>query len=200
MAKIGLMNPVYAVVKNEPENAAITYEKGKIFGKAISASVTFTSNDNPLYGDDTVIENDNSLTGAEITLGVDDILEEDQKELLGLATTGSASGSADTLEYQDANSGAPYVGVGYIQVRRKAGVVSYIGNWWHKVQFNRPDEETNTKGENIEWQTDTITGTAMGARIDTSGLAYFRAKKSFTTYAAALAWLKDKAGITEDGG
>lgn len=193
MAKIGLMNPVYAVIQTEPENAAITYKAGKIFGKAISASVTFTSNDNPLYGDDTVIENDNSLTGAEITLGVDDILEEDQQALLGLVKTGDTSAE----EYQDANSGAPYVGVGYIQVRRKNGTVSYIGNWWHKVQFNRPDEETNTKGENIEWQTDTITGTAMGARIDASGLAYFRAKKAFETYAAALTWLKGKANISE---
>lgn len=193
MAKIGLMNPVYAVIDTEPENTAITYKTGKIFGKAISASVTFTSNDNPLYGDDTVIENDNSLTGAEITLGVDDILEEDQQALLGLVKVGDTGNE----EYQDANSGAPYVGVGYIQVRRKNGEVSYIGNWWHKVQFNRPDEETNTKGENIEWQTDTITGTAMGARIDTSGHAYFRAKKAFTTYAAALTWLKGKANISD---
>lgn len=195
MAKIGLMNPVYAKIKAEAENGAITYEDGKIFGKAISASVTFTTNSNPLYGDDTIIENDNSITGAEITLGVDDIDEVDQVALLGSIKTGE-TGDTDTTEYQDANVGAPYVGVGYIQVRRKNGVVSYIGNWFHKVQFNKPDEETNTKGENIEWQTDTITGTALGVHIDTSGSAYFRAKKPFTTYAAALTWLKGKAGIT----
>ena len=196
MAKIGLLHPCYAPIITEPENAPIVYGEGKIFAKAISAGVTFTASDNPLYGDDAIIEDDNGITSAEVTMGVDDIDEEDMVALLGAVKTGEEGAE----EYQDSGESAPYVGCGYLQVRKKDGVTSWIGNWWHKVQFNRPDETTNTKGANIEWQTDTIDGTAMGVRIDKSGRTYFRARKPFTSYEQALAWLKAKANITEEVG
>ena len=56
---------------------------------------------------------------------MDDIDEVDQVALLGSIKTGE-EGDTDTTEYQDANVGAPYVGVGYIQVRRKNGVLEVL--------------------------------------------------------------------------
>lgn len=196
MAKTGLLNPIYAPIISEPQNAPIVYGEGKIFAKAISASITYSSSDNPLYADNAVAENDNSITGMEVTLGVDEIPMEDLPALLGTMTT---TDGEDTV-YQDAGTSAPYVGVGYIQVKTRNGVTGYTANWIHKVQFNRPDEETSTKGESIEWQTDTITGTGLGAYIDNSGMPYFRARVSHTgegAYDKALAWLKKMANISE---
>ena len=192
MAKIGLLNPVYAPIVSEPKDAAIVYGAGKFCGAAISASVTYTSNSNPLYGNDSIIDDDNGITGAEVTMGVDDIMEDDQVALLGVAKEEMDGG---VTEYSDTGDSAPFVGFGYIQVRRKDNKKSYIANWWHKVQFDRPNETTNTKGENIEWQTDSITGTAAGVMIDKTGKVKFRTKAVFEDYAAADAWLRNKANV-----
>ncbi len=192
MAKIGLLNPVYAPITSEPQNAALVYGTGKQFAHAMQAGVAYSKNDATLYGDDTVIESDNGVTGAEITLGVDDIEESDQVALLGTEKTGETGSE----EYETTDASAPYVGTGYVQVRKKAGAVSYIGNWFHKVQFSIPDEDTKTKGEKIEWQTPTIKGKAMGVYLDDTGKLRFKTSRTFATLALAMAWLNGKANIT----
>lgn len=194
MAKIGLLNPVYAPILSEPKDAPIVYGDGKFCGAAISASVTYISNSNPLYGNDSIIDDDNGITGAEVTMGIDDIMEDDQVALLGV----HKEELGEVTEYSDTGSSAPFVGFGYIQVRRKNNKKSYIANWWHKVQFDRPNENTNTKGEKIEWQTDNITGTAAGVMIDKSGEVKFRTKSVFEDYEKADAWLRARANITEE--
>ena len=191
MAKIGVIRPVFAKVTAEPENAAITYAAGKVLGHAMNIGVAYGTNDAELRADGIVVESDNSVTGAELTLGVDDIAEEDQVDLLGTEKTGETGSE----EYEVTDASAPYVGAGYVEVRKKDGVVSYIARWFHKVQFKQPDENLTTKGEKIEWQTPTLKGKAMGVYLDTTGKLRFRKSRTFTTLAAALTWLNTKAGI-----
>ena len=191
MPKIGLLKPIFAKIASEPENAAIEYNAGKVFAHAMSAGVAYTKNDAALYADDTIQENDNSVTGAEITLGVDDIADADQVDLLGMAKTGTAGND----EYEVTSDSAPYVGVGFVQVRKKNSIVSYVANWFHKVQFSLPDENTNTKGEKIEWQTPTIKGKAIGVYLDNTGKLRFKVTKPFATLEAAMTWLYEKANI-----
>ncbi len=193
MAKIGLLNPTYAPITTETENAPITYGDGVTFASAIEAGVAFKRNgDNPLYGDDVIIENDNSIYGGEVSIGVDDVAEDDQVAMLGVREIGEVGSE----EYHDAAVSAPYVGFGYIQVRRKNGVTSYIGNWFHKVQFAESDESATTKKGAIEWKTPTLKGTIFGVNIDTTGEPKFRVRKPCATYAAALTWLQGKANIS----
>ncbi|MEG0766086.1 MAG: hypothetical protein RR482_00075 [Clostridia bacterium] len=196
MAKTGLLRPTYAPISSEPENAAIVYTAGKTFAHAIQASVTFSRNDTPLYGDDTIIENDNGVTGVEITMGIDDIPEATQVDMLGVSQNGETGAEV----YEVTNESAPYVGFGYIEVKRKDGVVSYLSHWYHKVQFALPDESTNTKGDKLEWQTPTMKGKGIGVYSDASGKLRFRATKPCTTLAAAVTWLNGKAGIVAQGG
>ena len=59
MAKIGMKYAVYAPFSGtHTSGTAITYGTGKKLCHAISADVTINRRDNPLYGDDTKIEND----------------------------------------------------------------------------------------------------------------------------------------------
>ena len=192
MAKIGIMNPTYAPITSEPANAAVVYGPGKTFARAISAGISYKRNDTTLYGDNVAIESDNSITSGEVTMGMDDIQEADQVALLGVVK----SGEVGAEEYHDVGASAPYVGFGFITVRQLSGVVSYIGHWFHKVQFATQDESTKSKGESIEWQTDTIKGKAIGVNVDSTGIPKFRARKPCATYEAALAWLQGKANIT----
>ena len=187
MAFIGMRYPVFAKVATEPANAALTYTGGMVMGHAISGNLTITRNDNPLYGDDVVVEDDNGVTAMSIEMGLDDIADAARVALLG--------DKADESAYETVGEGADYVGFGYIRVRRLNGATTFQGVWYHKAIFGQTAENAQTKGEHIEWQTPTLTGRVMGVYNDAGGKAHFRQIQNFTTEAAALTWLDGKAGI-----
>lgn len=192
MPKIGMLRPVFAKINAEPENAAITYAEGKVIGHAMNVGVAYNKNDAPLYADNTIVENDNSVTGAEITLGVDDVADADQVDLLGMEKTGETGSEV----YEVTSESAPYVGIGFVEVRKKNGIVRFVANWFHKVQFAIPDESTTTKGEKLEWQCPTLKGKVMGVYLDNTGKLRFRKSRNCATLAEANTWLNTQAHIT----
>lgn len=196
MAFIGLRYPVVATMTSHTDGAEPVYGTGMVIGHAIQANLTISRNDNPLYADDRIVEDDNGITGMSLELGLDDISETVQAYMLGVVKETAGSGTSAVDTYFDNDQGAPVVGVGYIRVRRLAGVTSYQATWIYKLTFGFTDENAQTKGESIEWQTPTITGRAQGVSRTGSGRLDFRARQTFETEAAAMAWLKTKAGIT----
>ncbi|MGI6634181.1 MAG: major tail protein [Christensenellales bacterium] len=190
MAKIGLRTSIFAPITSEPINSMPVYGEA-VHGheRLTSMSLSWTRNDEKLYADDVVAEADNSVTGAELEMGVDDLSESFEVAALGVVKDPTGGYLEDTDDV-----GTPG-GYGFVQVSVYKGVRKYIANWFYKVLFGKSDEEGSTKGEKIEYGTPKITGTAMGVMIDESGKAKFRRRKEFTTYAEALAFLKDIAGI-----
>lgn len=195
MAYIGLRYPVVATVASHTDGSEPTYNAGKVIGHAIQANLTISRTDNPLYADDRIVEDDNGITGMSLELGLDDIDEAVQVYMLGVAKEDSAD-TTPISTWFDSDASAPDVGVGYIRVRRKAGTTKFQAVWIYKAKFSYNDENSQTKGETIEWQTPTITGRCMGISRTGSGRLDFRARQLFDTEAAAMAWLNGKAGIT----
>lgn len=194
MAFIGLRYPVAAPITAETEGAEPTYGAGYVVGKAIQANLTITRNNNPLYGDDAIAEDDNGITGMSLELGVDDLEDEVRAKLMGdVAIEGQ--NSAPTVYYETDHS-APNVGFGYIRVRRRRGVTSYQALFIHKIVFGETSENAQTKGESIEWQTPTITGRAAGLMLNNVNYISFRKRALFTTFADAQTWLRTQANIT----
>lgn len=198
MAMVGLRYVVAAAITTETPGSAIVYDTthGKIIGKAIAANITWTRNDNPLYADDTIAENDNGITSGTIELNLDDLSDEVRAYILGDTTTTTGTGTAAVTSYHTNESASPYVGVGYVRVRRKSGVTKYQANWIHKVQFSEENENAQTKGETIEWQTPTINGRIMGVQNTAALTINFKERAEFETFAAAKTWLNTKAGVT----
>lgn len=196
MAFIGMRHPVVAKLASHTAGAEPTYTAGMVIGHAIAGNLTITRNNNPLYGDDVIVEDDNGITAMSLEMGLDDLEEAVRVYMLGLKEKTIGSGDSASTEYVDTDVAAPYVGVGYIRVRRKNGVTSYQAVWVYKAIFSEESEESATKGESIEWQTPTITGRCLGLDVDGSGDRAFRKKAIFTTEAAAIAWLNNLAGIT----
>lgn len=193
---IGLLKPTYAKITAEQDSAAITYALGKTFARAIGVDVAYKAGDAVLYCEDNIGEMDNSVTSADITVNVDDVPSADQVDLLGKVKTGTAGSEV----YSIVGASAPYVGFGYVSVKRKpGGGVSYQGNWFYKVQFSMPDEANKTKGEKIEFQTPTIKGKAMMVNIDATGVPKLKDEKPTDTLAAAFTWLQGMANITVQG-
>ena len=191
MAFVGMRHPVVATVATEVAGQALTYNAGMVMGHAIMGNLTITRNQNPLRGDDAEVENDNSITGMSIEMGLDDIMEAVRVYMLGLETV-----NGETNQWNETAASAPYVGFGYIRVRKKNGITSYQTIWCHKAQFGQTAENSATKGEAIEWQTPTLTGRIMGVYNSSGNEPSFRHIASFATEADAIAWLNTKANMS----
>ena len=195
MAFVGMRHPVVATLTAHTAGSEPTYGTGMVLGHAIAGNLTITRNNNPLYADDTIVEDDNSVTSMSLELGVDDLTETVRAYMLGLVKKSTGTGTTvDT--YYDTDAAAPYVGFGYIRVRRLNGATKYEAIWYYKGMFSEEAENSATKGESIEWQTPTITARVMGLAIDSTGALTFRKKQYFDTEGDAVTWLNGLAGIS----
>lgn len=193
MAYIGLKYAVFAPITTETKGQPITYGKGIVLGRMIQATINFTRNSDVLFADDVTAESDNSITGGTVNLNVDDIEEAAQVAALGVIKSGETGKEV----YHETDTPAPYGGIGYLRVREKNKVKSYIPYWLHKTQLAVNSETANTKGNNIQWQTPTAEGQIMGVEIANDGITYFRDHKVFATESEAITWLNTMANITE---
>lgn len=191
MAFVGLLYAVAAPIQTEADGQAITYGKGQVIGGMMTAEISYTRNSNPLYADDRVVEEDNSITGGTIKMGVDDVNDDARVMMLGDVKEGDAGEEV----YHETGESAPYVGTGYIRVRRKDNKTNYIAYWVHKAIFGIGTESAKTKGQSIEWQTPTLEGSIMGVKNNTALQTRFRERRTFTKESEARAWLNKKAGI-----
>lgn len=191
MAFVGLLYAVAAPIQTEADGQAITYGKGQVIGGMMTAEISYTRNSNPLYADDRVMEEDNSITGGTIKMGVDDVNDDARVMMLGDVKEGDAGEEV----YHETGESAPYVGTGYIRVRRKDNKTNYIAYWVHKAIFGIGTESAKTKGQNIEWQTPMLEGSIMGVKNNAALQTRFRERRTFTKESEARAWLNKKAGI-----
>lgn len=191
MAFVGLLYAVAAPIQTEADGQAITYGKGQVIGGMMTAEISYTRNSNPLYADDRVMEEDNSITGGTIKMGVDDVNDDARVMMLGDVKEGDAGEEV----YHETGESAPYVGTGYIRVRRKDNKTNYIAYWVHKAIFGIGTESAKTKGQNIEWQTTTLEGSIMGVKNNAALQTRFRERRTFTKESEARTWLNKKAGI-----
>lgn len=191
MAFVGLLYAVAAPIQTEADGQAITYGKGQVIGGMMTAEISYTRNSNPLYADDRVMEEDNSITGGTIKMGVDDVNDDARVMMLGDVKEGDAGEEV----YHETGESAPYVGTGYIRVRRKDNKTNYIAYWVHKAIFGIGTESAKTKGQNIEWQTPTLEGSIMGVKNNAALQTRFRERRTFTKESEARAWINKKAGI-----
>ena len=196
MPAIGLRYGVVATLNSHTKGTEPTYNAGMVACEMIGANLSITRNSNPLYADDTISEDDNSITAMSLEVTGNDLTEAVRCYMLGLkkVTTGSGDTAVDT--YYDTDAAAPYVGFGYIRVRRLDGVTKYEALWYYKAMFSEEAETSATKGESIEWQTPTITGRCMGVSIDSTGDLTFRKKRLFANEGDAVTWLNGLAGIS----
>lgn len=196
MAFIGMRHVVVAKLDAHTPGAEPTYTAGKVAGKAITGNLTINRNNNPLYADDVIAEDDNGITSMDLELGVDDLDEETQAYIGLLKEVETGSGTSAVTNYYENSAAANNVGVGYMRVRRKGGVTTFQGIWIYKTLFSKNAENSQTKGETIEWQTPTVNGRCMGLSVDSTGEATFRKIRNFDTESDAEDWLDGLAGIS----
>lgn len=183
MAQIGLKHFVAA-----KRNIDGTYIEGRILGTAVKAS-TSVDKDNPKnYGDDGTVDSLETITGGKLLISANYISDQDEAWLLGATIDGDGQVTSNVEDE------AIEVGIGYYRkVRKNVGGIKstvYQGRWFKKVKFGVPSEEDETKGQNI-----TFKNPEIEAEIYAEDSGEWREKQEFTTEAAAIAWVENKAGI-----
>lgn len=186
MAKIGLKSYKYAVL-TEVDDGTYSYGNGVTLAKAVSCSVSVTNNDVRLYADDAVAESDTGFGSGTVTLGVDDEDDTVMGALLGHTITEGVMARKST-------DVAPYVGIGRVITKVVGGVRKYKAEIIAKVKFKEPNQDDQTKGENIEFRTSTIEGD-----ISTLADGTWSWTETFTTYDDAMDYIDDKFTAPSNG-
>ena len=192
MARVGLKGLTYARVSGGGAGSAVTYaaSSGKtVADLMIRANVTYNRSNAKQHADDHAVESDNSITGGTVELELADLPNAQISDLLGYTV-----GTGDVITFTGEE--APYVGVGYITKQIRAGVASYKGFWFYKVQFGLNNDNAETKAENTTFQSSTLSGEMLGVVQSASGPVDYVITKVADTEAAIRTWLNGLAGIS----
>lgn len=169
----------------------VTYSSGQKLARGVSVELEPTVGDNNnFYADNVIAETAGGImTGGQVTLTVDGLLETAEKLILGLPD----ADTNDWIHYGDAMS-IPYVGIGFICRYQSDGVVTYTPVVLTKARFQTPSLSANTQEEDIEWQTQELV--ADLARDDTASHDWKLVGEAQTTEALAEGMLKTMFNIT----
>lgn len=207
MAGIGMYGVYYS--KASVANGVVTgYAGVQTMGKAISASFEpNTPDDNPLYANNAVAENDSSgASGGTLTLTLDRLTQAAAADLYGLevedvsVNVGASPGTpveGTALKYTGNEQSAP-VGVAFIRQNQVDGVRNHEVVLYRRATFSMPTEEAQTLGESIEWQTPEIEASVMGLEGDGTNAWYEQV--IFPTQEAAIAYITQYFAAPEDDG
>lgn len=181
MAYYGLSNPYMAKLNLETE----AYSDGFACGKAISTSVTPNNSSTSLFANNEEAERVDEFVNATVEVGTDRLPVTAENVLFGHAIN-----SNDEV-VSNAEDNGNYVGYGFYQVAMEDGVKKYRACVVNKVKFAEGAESYQTKGENIVFQTPTLSGTARTLKNGN-----WRVKSPvYTNLSETIAWLKGKLNI-----
>ena len=193
MAKIGIKCLTYAPYTSGGDGSSISYGTGvQLVDYMIRADVGEERSDVDFYADDHKIDTENSMTGATLSLELANMTDALEKAFLGYTAESSASG-ADLLVTEDSSG---FVGCGFYRKERFKGTITYKCYWFYKVQFSRDSDSTSTKGETVDFQTESVSGDALGVQLTAAGKVIYYAINRKSSETDAVAWLKTKAGIS----
>lgn len=192
MAIKGLAIPVFGEYNYNGAN--VTYTNGFVAGAAIEYGVEVEASDNnPLYGDDRIIENDyGKFNSGTLTLGTSDLDRYTSKRLLGLKEVQFTAGDIQATELvSDDDMKQNPKGFGIIETHQINNVDMYRAVVLCKVTMNIPAEAATTRGESIDWQTKEVEGAIARSDEDTKNYKHpWKREAWFSTQEAALEYLK----------
>lgn len=154
MATIGLQNPCFSIITEDPITGYESYSTPERMAKAISADFSIELLEAILFADNGAAESMKQFKKGSFTLGVDKLLAGVQQKLLG------AKVDKNGVVTYTAEGQAPYVAVGFASLRSD-GTSEYV--WLLRVRFGVPNRTYQTLGDSATFQTPSIVGTVMRA-------------------------------------
>ena len=186
---VGMMYPVFAKIVSHTDGSMPVYGTGHVIQEARNATITKTYNDNPLYGDDHIVDDDNGLQALTWSFEPTGLSDEDRIILFeeSVATFGTTGLSGQW----EGDNETPYGGFAYIRKMRDNGVKKFEAWLILKIKFQEESQATNTQEGSITWGTPTLNGRAASLYVDDSNDAKFRVHWTFDKISDAKAWIND---------
>ena len=183
---VGMMYPVFAPLTSHTDGSMPVYGTGVVIQEARNCTITKTYNENPLYGDDRIVDDDNGLQALTASFEPTGLSDADRVLLFGEKVAQVSTGVTGQWEGDNAT---PYGGFGYIRKMRDNGVKKFEAWIILKIKFTEDSQATSTKEGSISWGTPTLNGRAAGLYIDNTDEIKWRVHYTFDTIAAAKAWI-----------
>lgn len=190
-ANVGMMYPVFAPFVSHVDGEMPQYGTGRVIHEARTANVTREFGDNPLHGDDRIVDDDNGMTGLRIEFESTGLDDEDRVTLFGEESAGTTLGG-----YWESDNETPYGGFAYIRKMRGDAGKKYEVWLALKIKFQEATQSTTTRQGQISWGTPTITGRGASLDVDGSGKERFRIHQTFDTVSAAKAWINTMLNVS----
>ena len=189
-ANTGLMYPVFAKLTSHQDGQMPVYDTGRVIHEARVATITKEYSENPLYGDNRIVDDDNGLTGLTIEFESTGIDDNDRKLLFGEEAWGT------TGQWESDNE-TPYGGFGYIRRMKDDKTGRKYEAWLTlKIKFQETRQEARTQeGNQITWGTPTLSGRAAALDVDGGTKLRFRLHQTFDNIAAAKAWINTMLNV-----
>lgn len=190
-ASVGMLYPVFSPFQSHTQGSMPVYGNGSVIQEARMATITKEFTENPLYGDDTIQDEDNGLTGLQVEFESTGLTDDDRIMMFGE----ERNANTVTGGQWETDQATPYGGFGYIRKMREGGgqngssTTKYEAWLVLKIKFQETRQEARTKeGNQITWGTPTLSGRA--AALDVDGTSQkFRLHRTFDTIGPAKAWL-----------
>ena len=189
---VGMKYPVFAPISAHTDGSMPTYGTGFVINEARNATVNREYANNPLYGDDRIVDDDNGMTGLTISFEPTGLSDEDRKKLLGEEESEVTGISGQWVSDNE----TPWGGFGFIRKMRQNGTKKFEAWLTLKIKFQEETMTTSTKEGTITWNTPTLNGRAAGLYVDSSDKLRFQLHETFDTIAAAKSWLNTRLNVS----
>ena len=148
--RIGVSNFVYAIMKTEdtPTTAPL-YDPPQAAPGLMSLNINPNGSTDTLFADDGPLETATTIGQVEVEIQKNYLSTKNKVDLLGKKTD-SKGGLLSS-----SNDVPPWVAVGFKSLKSNG---HYRYCWLYKGKFQDPEDNNETKGDSINWQSDTITG------------------------------------------
>ena len=148
--RIGCDNLVYALMKTEDTvDAAPTYDTVVKAPGVMSLNINPNGAQETLFADDGPMETASTLGRIEVEIQKNELTTKNRADLLGHqidSKGGLVDGDSDV---------PPWVALGF-RTLKSNGNYRYV--WLYKGKFTEPEDNNETKGDSINFQSDTISG------------------------------------------
>ncbi len=148
MARVGVSNLCYAIVKQD-DDAKLVYEELKKIAGTIELNVSNSGDTSTLYADNGAFESANALGDIKVDITISELPVADYCTLIGhKIVNGIVVNHVDDVP--------PDVALGFERVNSKG---KRTRTWLLKGSFSEPDDKNKTKEEKVNFNTESISGT-----------------------------------------
>lgn len=189
---VGLMYPVWAPLNSHTDGSMPTYGTGRVVQEARNVNIKKEYQNNPLYGDDRIVDDDNGMTGLTMSFESTGLSDGDRIAMLGE----EKNANTVTGGQWESDNETPWGGFGYIRKMRDNGTKKFEAWVVLKIKFQEESQDTQTKEGQISWGTPTLNGRAAGLYVDGTDKQRFRLHETFTAVASAKEWLNTLLNVS----